>query len=156
MKSLHFPLPHRLLPIVFAFLANLTFAAPPSPVGVWRIVGDKSGEAEALIEIREKNGVFEGRISKVFPRPGVDPKARCELCTDARKGQPIQGLTILTGLRADGKEYSGGEILDPDEGETYRAKMKLSEDGRKLHVRGFIGISLIGRTQTWLRESSTP
>lgn len=142
------------LRIVFALLlAGVTFAASAtSPVGTWRIVGDKSGEAEALVEISEKNGVFEGKIVKIFPRPGTDPAARCELCSDARKNQPIKGMTILTGLRQEGDEFKGGEILDPDEGETYRCKMKLSADQRKLHVRGFIGISLIGRTQTWIRE----
>lgn len=132
------------------------FAAPESasPVGLWRIVGDKSGEAEALVQISERNGIYEGRIVTVFARPGVDPEARCELCPGARKGQAIKGLLILNGLRQNGSEYKDGEILDPDSGDIYRCSLKLSDDNRKLQVRGYLGISLFGRTQTWFRESA--
>jgi uncharacterized protein (DUF2147 family) len=51
-----------------------------------------------------------------------------------------------------GDEYQGGEILDPENGKVYRVKMNLQDRGRTLHVRGFIGFSLFGRTQIWIRE----
>lgn len=124
----------------------------PTPVGIWRVIGDKSGEVEALVRISERNGVYEGRITTVFPRPDVDPEARCELCPGARKDQPIKGLIILTGLRRVGTDFKDGEILDPDSGDLYRCNLKVSDDNRKLFVRGFVGFSLFGRTQTWLRE----
>lgn len=140
--------------VSFLFYVSVAIAADsmPNPIGTWRVIGDTSGEAEALIMITERDGLYEGKIIAVFPRPGVDPEARCELCPGARRNQPVRGLTILTGLRRDGNEYTGGEILDPDSGEIYRCKMTLSADNRKLHVRGFIGIALLGRTQTWERE----
>lgn len=134
--------------------ANTAFASPenPSPVGIWRVIGDKSGEAEALVRITERDGVYEGRITSIFPRPGVDPDARCERCSGARKDQPVKGMTILSGLKRIGQEFKDGEILDPDTGELYRCKMHVSDDNRRLFVRGYIGLSLFGRTQTWLRE----
>ena len=60
-------------------------------------------------------------------------------------------MKILRGLRWDGEEYSGGEILDPDDGSVYRCKLRVTGAGQKLEVRGFIGISLFGRTQIWLQ-----
>ncbi|MBY0577456.1 MAG: DUF2147 domain-containing protein [Burkholderiales bacterium] len=134
--------------------AGIAWASPPTPEGVWRVIGDKSGEAEALVRIIEREGVYEGTIVKVFPRPGVDPSALCELCPGERKNKPVEGLAILTGMRWDGKSYAGGEILDPDSGEIYRCGMKLSGDGQKLELRGYIMMPLLGRSQTWLRERS--
>jgi uncharacterized protein (DUF2147 family) len=138
-----------LLSCAFATVAD---DIKPSLLGTWRVIGDSTSEAEALVRISERDGLYEGKIVTVFPRPGVAPDAICELCPAPLKNQPIQGLTILTGLRHDGDKYTGGEILDPDSGETYRCQITISPDNRKLHVRGFIGISLFGRTQTWLRE----
>lgn len=123
-----------------------------TPVGVWRVLGDKSGEAEALVRITEHDGAYEGRIITLFARPGVNPDARCEACPGPRKNLPVKGLVIMTGLRRVGTEYKDGEILDPDSGDLYRCNLKVSEDNRKVFVRGFIGVSLFGRTQTWLRE----
>jgi uncharacterized protein (DUF2147 family) len=136
---------------ICAIVASAAFGQP-TPVGIWRVIGDVSGEAEALVAISERDDVFEGRIVKVFSRPGVDPDAVCELCPGARRNQPVRGLTILSGLRRNGDDYTGGDILDPDTGEIYRCKLTLSADNRRLMVRGFVGISLFGRTQTWIGE----
>lgn len=138
-----------LIPLLWAGIAS---AAPPTPEGTWRVIGDKSGVAEALVHISEHNGIYGGKIVKVFPRPGIDPAALCERCPGERKNRPVQGLTILTDMRRDGDEFSGGEILDPDSGELYRCSMKLSRDGQRLLLRGYVLIPLLGRTQTWLRE----
>lgn len=83
-------------------------------------------------------------------RATVDPV--CEHCTDERRGQSIVGMTILEGLKASGAGWEGGGILDPNNGKAYRAKARLSDDGGRLEVRGFIGVALFGRTQTWIRE----
>lgn len=132
-------------------LARLASAGsdPASPVGLWRTISDKTGKPAAIVEISEKNGEYVGRIVKLLEK---DPDSVCDKCTDARKGQPIVGMVFLSGLKADGDEYTGGEILDPAEGKVYRAKMRLAEGGTRLLVRGFIGFSLLGRTQTWQRE----
>jgi uncharacterized protein (DUF2147 family) len=145
-------MPRFFMTLILCAAAALAADSRPTPVGTWRVIGDESGEAEALISISERDGRYEGTIVVVFPRPGIDPDAVCDLCTGKRRNQPVRGLTILTGMRQDKDEYTGGEILDPETGDIYRCKMWLSDDNRKLHVRGFIGISLIGRTQTWLRE----
>lgn len=123
-----------------------------SPAGLWKTIDDRSGKPKGLVRIREVNGQYEGRIEKIFPTPGDDPMPRCEKCDGARRNQPVLGLTFMWGLTKQGDEYDNGEILDPESGKIYRAKMKLVDGGKKLEVRGFIGISLLGRSQTWLRE----
>jgi uncharacterized protein (DUF2147 family) len=144
--------------IRFAFLAwvflaaGYVQAAETSPAGLWKTIDDRSGEAKGLIRIREINGKFEGKIDKIFPKPGDDPAPRCEKCEGSLHNQPVLGLTFLWGFTRQGDEYQGGEILDPESGKIYRAKMKLVDGGKKLEVRGFIGFSLFGRSQTWLRE----
>jgi uncharacterized protein (DUF2147 family) len=120
-----------------------------SPVGLWRTIDDETKQAKALIRIAEQGGTLVGRIERILVGAA---DAVCEACTDQRKGQPVQGMTILTGLRKDGDAWTGGEILDPKNGKVYRAKVSLAEDGRRLDVRGFVGIAAFGRTQTWLRE----
>jgi len=127
-------------------------AAEPSPTGLWKTIDDSSGQTKGLIRIREVNGQYEGKLEKIFPKPGEDPAPRCDKCEGARHNQPVLGMTILWGLTRQGDEYQGGEALDPENGKIYRAKMKLIDGGKKLEVRGFIGISLFGRSQTWLRE----
>jgi len=111
-----------------------------------------SGQAKGLIRIREIAGKFEGKIDKIFPKAGDDPAPRCEKCEGSLHNQPVLGLTFLWGFTKQGDEYQGGEILDPESGKVYQAKMKLVDGGKKLEVRGFIGFSLFGRSQTWLRE----
>ena len=121
-----------------------------SPVGVWRTVDDESGQAKALVRITEAEGRLSGRIEKLFSPSRADPV--CEHCTDERQDQPIVGMTILKGLKAADAGWEDGEILDPSNGKTYRAKARLSDDGSRLEVRGFVGVALFGRTQTWIRD----
>jgi uncharacterized protein (DUF2147 family) len=124
-----------------------------TPAGMWRTIDDKTRKERSLIHIVENNGVYEGRVEKILTRlPDDDPDHLCRKCEGERKDKPIIGMTILWGLKKDGDHWSGGEILDPKNGKIYRARMKLVDGGRKLEVRGFIGISLLGRSQTWLRE----
>ena len=127
-------------------------AAELSPVGLWKTIDDNSGQAKGLVRIREANGQYEGKIEKIFPASGDDPAPKCEKCDGIRRNQPVLGMTFLWGLKKHGDEYQGGEILDPESGKIYRAKIKLADGGRKLEVRGFIGFSLLGRSQVWLRE----
>jgi uncharacterized protein (DUF2147 family) len=127
-------------------------AAAGTPVGVWRSIDDKTKQERSIIRITEVNGELRGVVEKIFDQPGDDPAHLCKECKDERKDKPIIGMTILWGLKKDGESWGGGEILDPKNGKIYSCKMTLSEDGKSLNVRGFIGISLIGRSQTWLRQ----
>jgi len=143
----------RILFVFFLLLPTWLFgAAEPTPVGLWKTIDDNSGQPRGLVRIREVNGQFEGKIEKGFPKPGEDQPPKCEKCDGPRRNQPVIGMTILWGLTKQGDEYQDGEILDPETGKIYRAKMKLIEGGKKLEVRGFIGVSLFGRSQIWLRE----
>ncbi|HKQ24166.1 MAG TPA: DUF2147 domain-containing protein [Burkholderiales bacterium] len=137
---------------VLALLAGNTFADTKSPVGVWKSIDDKTKSERSIIRITEVNGELNGVVEKLFDQPGDDPAHLCKECKGDRKDKPIVGMTILWGLKKDGDTWAGGEILDPHNGKIYRCKMTLSEDGKSLNVRGFIGISLIGRSQTWWRE----
>ena len=133
-------------------LAALRAGAESStPVGLWQTVNEK-GEPEGLVRIVEVAGELRGTVEKVYSPPAPNANPLCLDCTGARKGQPVIGMQILSGLRRDGEEYSGGEILDPNNGKSYRCLMRLADGGRKLEVRGYIGISLFGRTQVWLRD----
>jgi uncharacterized protein (DUF2147 family) len=125
--------------------------AEDSPVGLWKTIDDKSNKPRSIVRIVEENGEYKGIVEKGLVE-GESPDKVCEKCDPPRKNQKILGMTFMWGLKKDGNEYKGGEILDPDNGKIYKCKMKLVDGGKKLDVRGFIGISLIGRTQTWLRE----
>ena len=133
------------------FAAMQVIAADGSPVGVWRTIDDKTKQERSIIRITEENGELKGVVEKLFDQPGDDPAHLCKECKDERKDKPIVGMTILWGLKKDGKAWTGGQIFDPHNGKTYRCKITPSEDGNSLDVRGFIGVSFIGRSQTWLR-----
>ena len=127
------------------------WAAEPSPAGLWRNVDDVSGKPTALIRIVEKDGELQGRIEKLLRISPNNPQPRCHACTGERKDQPITGMTFLWGFRRNGEGFSDGQILDPDNGKIYKSRLKLSEDGRKLDVRGYVGVPLLGRSQVWHR-----
>lgn len=121
-----------------------------SPVGLWQTVDDHTGKPRGIVRIFEAQGRLYGEIVRV-----LDPDkagAVCVSCTDDRKDKPILGLQILRGLRQDGESWDGGTILDPETGTSYRCSLRLADGGRKLVVRGYVGISLLGRSQTWLRQ----
>jgi len=102
-----------------------------------------------MVRIYEHNGAFFGKIESSLK--AADAKERCELCTDERKNKPIIGLVILRGLKKQGEEFTGGDILDPESGTVYRCKLRILDQGKTLVVRGYVGVSVLGRSQTWLR-----
>jgi uncharacterized protein (DUF2147 family) len=123
-------------------------AADPSPVGIWRTFDD-DGKETGRIEITEQNNLLYGRIVAI-----ADPakaKAVCRDCTDERRNQPVLGMVVMNGLHREDDGWTGGHILDPQNGSTYRCSLSLGDGGRKLVVRGYLGISLFGRSQTWTR-----
>jgi hypothetical protein len=123
-------------------------ARPASPVGLWQPL-DGAGRPLGLIRIFESNGLYYGRIEP--SSTGDDRSARCTRCRDDRHDQPIIGLVLLRHLRPQNGEYVGGDILDPDTGRIYGCTLRLTDGGRQLIMRGLLGISLLGRSQTWRR-----
>ncbi len=120
-----------------------------SPAGVWRTTDDKTGQPKGEVRVFQQDGRWFGRITRVYD--SKDAQSRCDDCQDERKGKAILGLTIVRNMTLADGEYAGGDILDPDTGKVYRCKFRLEDGGEKLVVRGFIGFSLLGRTQTWVR-----
>src|SRR5689334_14557791 len=133
-------------------LPTPTLLAQATPVGFWSTVSDDDGRPTAIVEIRQQpGGEYVGIVRGLLVAASHEDSV-CARCTDERRGQPVVGMTILRHMRQDGDEWSGGEILDPENGKTYRAKMKLADGGQKLIVRGYVGVSLFGRSQTWIRR----
>ncbi|CAN7719689.1 DUF2147 domain-containing protein [Pseudoduganella sp. LjRoot289] len=135
-----------------AVIMSPAWAQDATPVGLWKNIDDATGKPKALIRITESNGVLQGKIEKLFRAPEQEQNPKCDKCTDARKDQPLVGLMMLSGLKKDGDEYNGGEILDPENGKIYKSKMELADGGKKLKVRGYIGVPMLGRSQTWVRQ----
>ena len=123
-----------------------------SPIGRWRTIDEKSGKAKSIVLIWEERGKLMGKVETLFREPGQVPDPVCDLCPEGKKGQKIRGMTILWDLAPAGEWWEGGRILDPANGKVYRCRMQPMESGSKLLVRGFIGISMLGRSQVWLRE----
>ncbi len=141
-----------LLWLAYGVFLPCAYAQPQTAAGLWKSIDDHTGKAKALIRISEHDGVFEGKIETILPTPGQEPNPVCSKCEGSLHDQPVLGMQILNGFRFDGEMYNGGTILDPDNGKVYKSRMKLGEDGSTLDVRGYIGIPLLGRSQTWLRE----
>jgi uncharacterized protein (DUF2147 family) len=125
---------------------------PKSPVGRWKTIDDLTGKAKSVVLIWEQGGKLFGRIQKLVDPDPKDPNPTCDGCAGAQKGKPVVGLQILWDLQKNGDGWSGGTILDPATGKTYKCLLSVEDGGTKLKVRGFIGLSLLGRTQYWLRE----
>jgi uncharacterized protein (DUF2147 family) len=132
--------------------AAASMAQAASPTGLWQTIDDKTGQPKALVQIVEDgDGTLTGKILTGLGS-NDDPNRRCTACTDSRKDQLMKGMTIINGMKSDGDTWDGGQILDPENGKLYKCKMHLDDGGQKLVVRGYIGVSLLGRSQTWIRQ----
>ncbi|MBS1508609.1 MAG: DUF2147 domain-containing protein [Bacteroidetes bacterium] len=122
--------------------------------GRWKTIDDNSGQPRSIIEITERSGKYFGKVIKIFPQPGEDPDPVCDKCsdTDARYKKKVIGMEILKELVKDGEEFTGGHILDPENGKVYKCKLWL--EGKILKVRGYWGPFF--RTQTWHADASHP
>lgn len=133
-------------------LAALAAQAQATPAGLWKTVDDDTGKEKSLVRISEAGGVYTGKVEKLLDPARQD--ARCDKCSDERKDKPVLGMTILRNIKqnaGDAALWDGGEILDPNNGKTYKLRVKPVDGGQKLEVRGYIGAPLLGRTQTWTR-----
>src|ERR1700731_5016254 len=129
-------------------------AAPQTPAGLWQAVDDDTKQPTGWFLIANHDGVYSGIIARMFLKPGEDPNAVCSECKDDRANHPWLGLEIIRGMKQDAdkpEKYVDGTILDPRDGKVYKANMTLTPDGQTLVVRGYIGISLLGKNQYWTR-----
>jgi uncharacterized protein (DUF2147 family) len=120
-----------------------------TPVGDWRTFDDKTGRERGLVRIQEQGGTLTGHI--IATTDPAEGRHVCERCGGDLKNRPILGLTIMSGLHRDGDEWDGGHIVDPETGSVYRCAIRLEDGGSKLVVRGYLGLSLFGRSQHWVR-----
>ncbi|MBS0443615.1 MAG: DUF2147 domain-containing protein [Proteobacteria bacterium] len=140
----------RLAFLIAAFALHAAALAQATPVGLWKTIDDETKTEKSLVRIVEAGGVLGGKIEKL-----LDPAKQndvCDKCSDERKGKPIVGLSIIRNAKQDGEDksvWTGGEILDPNNGKTYRLRLKPLDGGKQLEVRGYIGPFF--RNQTWIR-----
>ncbi|WP_326984934.1 DUF2147 domain-containing protein [Chryseobacterium sp. MYb264] len=130
-----------LLTLMLSLFGVMSFAQIE---GKWKTIDDETKQAKSIVEIYKKGDQYFGKVSQLLIKP-ADPN--CTACKDDRKGKPILGMEIIRGLKKDGDEFTGGTITDPKSGKTY--KCTVTRSGDKLNVRGYVGISLMGRSQTW-------
>ncbi|MBP6776948.1 MAG: DUF2147 domain-containing protein [Piscinibacter sp.] len=134
-------------------LASALALAQSTPAGVWKTIDDATKKEKSLVRITDNAGVFIGKIEKLLD-PTAKQDAVCDKCTDERKDKPILGMTIITGVKQSASAadiWDGGHILDPNDGKVYKVRLSPADGGKKLDVRGYIGMPMLGRTQTWLR-----
>ena len=148
------------------FLMTLAYATHgisngiDSPIGYWKTIDDATGQPKALVQIWEASDqTLRGKIVKVFnPAMTNNPNAGCSACAGKQHNKPLVGLTVLEHLEQNKEkpnEWLNGAIFDPKNGKTYKCNIRLTDKGQKLHVRGFIGLPLFGRSQTWLKASKS-
>ncbi|MCW3159941.1 DUF2147 domain-containing protein [Chryseobacterium oryctis] len=131
-----------LLTFVLSLFGVMSFAQIE---GKWKTIDDETKQAKSIVEIFKKSdGKYYGKIHQLLIKP-ADPN--CTACKDDRKGKALVGLEIIRGLQKDGDEFTGGTITDPKTGKTY--KCTITKKGDQLNVRGYVGLSLLGRTQVW-------
>ncbi|MBP6115276.1 MAG: DUF2147 domain-containing protein [Neisseriaceae bacterium] len=137
---------NKLWLVLLAGMSSVGFAQ--GIVGKWQTIDDETKKPKGVVEIVASGGAFQGRVTQLYE----GSLNQCTGCTGAQKDGPIIGMTVVSGLKEtkDG-QYEGGKVFDPKSGKTYSAKAKLINNGQSLELRGFVGVSLLGRTQTWKR-----
>lgn len=139
--------------IISCFTIVYADSLTDSPIGYWKTIDDVSGRPKSIVHIwKNSSQMLVGQVIKLFPRPGDEnPNKICTACVGERRNQPIVGMVILSGLRANQNQWGNGQILDPENGKTYSCSIRVADNGKKLDVHGYIGIPLLGRSQSWER-----
>ena len=139
--------------VAAALLIHAAAFAQATPVGLWKTIDDETKKEKSLIRVSETGGVLTGTLEK-FLDPATKPDVVCDKCSDERKDKSILGMTLVRNVKKNANDaalWDGGDILDPNNGKVYKARLKPVDGGQKLEVRGYIGVPMIGRTQTWVR-----
>jgi uncharacterized protein (DUF2147 family) len=139
------------LAVLTVLFSTSALAQAATPVGRWTTIDDETKKPKSVIAIYEENGKLFGKIEKLYREPNEDQNPVCDKCEGALKNQPILGMVIMKDLKKDDDEWTGGTILDPANGKTYKCKIAVEDGGKKLKVRGYIGMALLGRTQHWVK-----
>jgi uncharacterized protein (DUF2147 family) len=143
------------LALFLSLISHPALAQTVSPVGYWRTIDDVTGQPRSVVQIWQSNGQLQGKLTSINFRSDESPKDLCTKCAPPRNTQQILGMTILWGMTYAGNNtWSNGQILDPKIGKIYSCKLYLSRDGRSMEARGYIGVSLLGRSQQWYRVKS--
>lgn len=151
--------PSRVRTFALAFCLWLAWVAASgadenTPVGRWRTVDDKTGHAKSVVEISETNGELSGKVVEILESAyGPDPV--CVPCQGDRKDKPVKGMTILWGVRQNADGWTGGNILDPENGKIYDVLLRPLDGGKRLEVHGYLGVTLVGRSQKWERVNDS-
>ena len=136
--------------LILLWTVNVAMA-DGSPIGKWKTIDDETKKEKSIVEVYEQDGKIYGRILQLLQEKDGGKSKLCEKCTGSDHNKPTVGMVFLKGLKADGNEYGGGTIMDPNNGKTYKCKLEVLDGGAKMKVRGFIGFSLMGRNQFWYR-----
>ena len=142
----------RMFVVLIVLLWSVSVAlAAESPLGRWKTIDDETNKEKSVVEVYEAGGKLYGKIVELLQEKDGGAGKLCEKCTGSDANKPLVGMVFVKDLKKDDDEYTGGTIMDPNNGKTYKCKMEVVEGGEKLKVRGFIGLSLLGRTQIWQR-----
>ncbi len=140
----------KILQLSAILMFCITFAASAQIEGIWETMDDKTKEKKSHVKIyKTQSGKYAGQVVKILRE--AKKNALCKDCDGDRKGKPVQDLIFLIGLQVDGKEWSGGRILDPENGKEYKCKAWMGADNNTLNIRGYLGVSMMGRNQVWKR-----
>lgn len=135
---------------ILGLLFLATYSLGQTCVGTWITIDDETGKKKSKVELYKQDGKLYGKITYVYPRPGLADNPVCKKCSGDRKDKPLIGLQIVRGLAWNGTEWEDGTIVDPENGKVYTCSIWLAEgNSDKLNVRGYVGPFF--RTQTWIR-----
>lgn len=140
-----------ILAMILGAVSISSYAKDPLDGSLWRTIDDKTGKPRATVQFTESNGSLSATVKSLLDKTA---KTHCEDCTGSLKNAPVVGMRIVNNLKpvqGETNAYDSGTIMDPYNGKTYRLKGTVSADGKTLNLRGYIGISLLGRNQTWQR-----
>lgn len=139
--------------LAIGFIASTVYAVTPNtPIGYWKTIDDATGKPKSIVQIwQAENSQLKGKVVKIFPKSGSNQDKVCAKCDGNLHNQPIVGMVIISGLMAKENQWDNGRILDPENGKTYNLSLRTAENGKKLDVHGYVGLPLLGRSQTWER-----
>ncbi|NDG41650.1 MAG: DUF2147 domain-containing protein [Betaproteobacteria bacterium] len=141
---------HKTLIALLLAATGCAALAQATPVGLWKTIDDDGKIEKSMVRITESGGAVSGRVEKIFDLAKASEV--CHDCSDERKNQAVMGMTIIRGAKkGDDGAWVGGDILDPNNGKVYKLRLKPVDGGKKLEVRGYLGLPMLGRTQTWIR-----